>query len=281
MPSINTAGTSNASGVGGNEPTETVSEYNMGWKSILWLSCTAMVGLIVSVTLQHLLFPNLTRWEYRTLTVSAGTIAVACCVYYLTRKLNRLFSEHIQIEKRLAFERNLMRTVIDNIPDSIFVKDSEGRYLLTNKAFAKLHGFDSPEPLLGKTAFDLFPKERATALHSADLEVMRATKPLIVEGERSLVDAEGNLRWIQMTKAPLTNKLDEIVGIVGVNRDITPRKRAEVELVKAKEDAEAANRAKSEFLANMSHEIRTPMNGIIGMTDLVLDTELNPEQSNI
>ena len=70
MPSINTAGTSNASGVGGNEPTETVSEYNMGWKSILWLSCTAMVGLIVSVKLQHLLFPNLTRWEYRTVGLS-------------------------------------------------------------------------------------------------------------------------------------------------------------------------------------------------------------------
>jgi two-component system sensor histidine kinase/response regulator len=280
MASINTAGVPNASGASGaGSKIETASEHNLGWKPIVWLTCSAMVGLSAFVTLQHLLFPNLTRQEYRALTVSAGTVAVACCVYYLMRKLNKLFSESVQAETKLAFERNLMRTVIDNIPDSIFVKDSEGRYLLTNKAFAKLHGFESPDPLLGKTAFDLFPKERAAFLHSADLEVMRATKPIVIEGERSLVDAEGNLRWIQMTKVPLTNKLGDIVGVVGVNRDITPRKRAEVESVKAKEEAEAANRAKSEFLANMSHEIRTPMNGIIGMTDLVLETELTTEQS--
>ena len=258
---------------------ETSSDYNIGWRSIVWLTFTAMVGLIASVILQHLLFPNLTRWEYRMLTVTSGTAAVACCVFYLMRKINRLSSEHFQIGKKLAFERNLMRTVIDNIPDSIFAKDFAGRYLLTNNAFAKLHGFDSPEALLGKTAFDLFPKERAAFLHSADLEVMKATKSQIIEGERSQVDAEGNLRWIQMTKVPLTNTLDEIVGVVGVNRDITPRKRAEVELLNAKEEAEAANRAKSEFLANMSHEIRTPMNGIIGMTDLVLETEITAEQS--
>ena len=280
MAVINSAGAPKVSGVSSPESKiEIASEYNIGWKSIVWLTCTAMVTLIASVTLQHLLLPNLTRWGYRMITVSSGTIAVACCGYYLMRKINRLSSEHFQIGKKLAFERNLMRTVIDNIPDSIFAKDLAGRYLLTNNAFAKLHGFESTESLLGKTAFDLFPKERAAFLHSADLEVMRATKSLIIEGERSQVDAEGNLRWIQMTKVPLTNMLDEVVGVVGVNRDITPRKRAEVELVKAKEEAEAANRAKSEFLANMSHEIRTPMNGIIGMTDLVLETEVTAEQS--
>src|SRR5882762_853737 len=217
MNSINSDGASNAARVRGfDSKIETASDQriHIGWKSLVWLTLAAMVGLTVFMALEHLLFPHLALWQYRAMTISAGTVAVVCCGYNLTRKLERLFSTHIRVEKKLAFERNLLRTVVDNIPDSIFAKDSEGRYLLANKAFAKLHGLETSEQLLGKSAFDLFPKERATALHAADLEVMRAAKPL--EAERSVVDAEGNVHWILMSKVPLTNTLDEIVGIVGV-----------------------------------------------------------------
>ena len=258
----------------------TGSEHNIGKKSLAWLTLAAMAGLTASVTLDHLFLPRLAPWEYRGITVSAGTIAVACCAYYLTLKLERLFFAHIQVEQKLAFERNLLRTVVDNIPDSILAKDSAGKYLLVNKAFAKLHGLESPESALGKSAFDMFPEKPAAALHAADQEVMKATSP-ILERERSVVDAEGNMQWIQMTKVPLTDEQGKIIGIVGVSRDVTLRKFAEIELLESKEAAEAANRAKSEFLANMSHEIRTPMNGIIGMTGLALETTLNQEQREL
>ena len=77
---------------------------------------------------------------------------------------------------------------------------------------------------------------------------------------------------------PLKDPSGRAIGLTGVGRDVTERKRVEAELKRAKEAAEAANRAKSEFLANVSHEIRTPMNGVIGMTELALDTELTREQ---
>jgi len=250
---------------------------SFSWRILIGVLLLVVLATAVLESTRSYLFPFLTQGEWRLLRHSLSGAVWGAITYALLRRQAKLLAKRSQFKDKLALERNLLRTVTDNIPDSIFAKDSQGRYVFVNPAFTKLHGATSPNDLLGKTAFDLFPAERASHLHAADLEVMQGDGTP-VEGERSIEDSQGNLKWILMTKVPLVDEHGKVVGIVGVNRDVTRRKLVESQLQQAKDAAEAANQAKSTFLATMSHEIRTPMNGILGMTELVLDTELTSEQ---
>jgi len=186
-------------------------------------------------------------------------------------------NERIRVEEALSKERRVLRALIDNVPDFMYVKDTEGRFLLANTAVARAMTGKSPDDLLGKTDFDFYPHELADAYRQDEMEILRAKQPLLGR-EEECMDSSGHRTWILTTKVPVLNDKGEATGIAGVGRDITSRKKAELEWQRAKEAAEVANRAKSEFLANMSHEIRTPLNGIIGMTDLALDTDITSEQ---
>jgi two-component system, sensor histidine kinase and response regulator len=187
------------------------------------------------------------------------------------------FMERRRAEQALAEERTLLRTLIDSLPDYIFVKDTECRFVISNVAHVQVLEAGTPEAVVGKTDFDFFPPELAARYCGAEQAVLRAGEPLLNQ-EEPVIARDGGQRWLSTTKVPLRDSQGTIVGLVGISRDVTARREAEQDLHTAMAAAEAATRAKSEFLANMSHEIRTPMNGIIGMTDLALDTELTPDQ---
>jgi PAS domain S-box-containing protein len=142
----------------------------------------------------------------------------------LLEDLKKEMATRQQAEKALDFERNLLRTLIDNLPDFIYVKDTEHRYLLSNMANTCLLGLDSPEQTLGKTDFEFFPRELAVQYLVTEQAVIQSGQPL-VDVEEPLFDPAGNPRWQSTTQAPLRDAQGKVIGIVGIGHEITEHKR--------------------------------------------------------
>ena len=184
-----------------------------------------------------------------------------------------------KIEEALAYERDLLRALLDNIPDRIYFKDVESRFLRCSTSMANRLGLEDPRSVIGKTDFDFHPQEQAQEFYEDEQRIILTGQPLINKLEKQ-IDAEGQEIWASVTKVPIYNQSGGVTGIIGISRDVTQLKIAEAALEQARDAALESARVKSEFLANMSHEIRTPMNAITGMTGLLLDTKLNEEQQD-
>ncbi len=138
-------------------------------------------------------------------------------------------SKQKEMETKLMEERNLLRLLIDNLPDSIYLKDVQARKVLANKTNVRNMGFNSEAEVLGKTDFDIFTPEVASKLFADDQKVLRG-EPLI-DHEEKLTMAAGKDYWVLTTKVPWRNTAGDIIGIIGGGRDITKQKEAELRLM--------------------------------------------------
>ena len=182
-------------------------------------------------------------------------------------------TERKKAEEVIFNERHMLRTLIDNLPALIYIKDSECRKVIANKADVKNIGFNKEAEILGKTDIELFPGEVGQRGYADDKTVITTGKA-IVDREEDFIDRDGVRRWLLTSKIPLYDNDGKISGLVGIGHDITERKKNEAELILAKEKAEESDRLKTAFLNNISHEIRTPLNAIVGFASILGTSEL-------
>jgi len=161
----------------------------------------------------------------KDVSLTAGTYFGKKVVIAVARDI----TERKQVEKVVGEERNLLLTLINNLPDRIYVKDIQGRKTISNTADLQTLGEKRMEDVIGKTDFDTYPAELATQYWADDKMVLDSGKPVINREEPNL-DWQDNLTWTLTTKVPLRDDNGQIVGLVGIGRDFTERRQMEERL---------------------------------------------------
>lgn len=137
-----------------------------------------------------------------------------------------------EAELKLTAERNLLRTVIENLPDAIYAKDDAARKIMANAGDLKNLGCQTEAEALGKTDFDMFPRDIAEAFFADDRVVLETGKP-VINREEKVVRPDGEVRWLLTTKVPWRDAHGHIIGLVGIGRDITDKKHLEEQFLRA------------------------------------------------
>jgi PAS domain S-box-containing protein len=184
--------------------------------------------------------------------------------------------ERQQVEAILAASRDRYRSVIDSLSEIIFQVDFHGRWRFLNHAWTRLTGEEVTEALGHRALRRVVSEDRRGLLEC--YRGLRQGTIQTAEHEFRYISRDGTIRWVELIGFLAQDEIQGIPVITGTLKDVTERRETEATRKAAREATDRANRARAEFLATVSHEIRTPINGVVGMTGLLLDTQLTPEQ---
>lgn len=184
----------------------------------------------------------------------------------------RELEERTLAEERLAEERTLLRTIINNIPDFIYAKDLEGRFVVANSTLAAFFGYETGDDIIGKTIGDLLPEVVAEGYLDEEREMLASGNPVLNKEEHIVNRALDELRWLLVTKLPLSDASGQTIGLAGIDRDITARKHAEDEVKRHLAEVEVANEEVKQFAYIVSHDLRAPLVNLKGFSAELRDS---------
>lgn len=187
-------------------------------------------------------------------------------------------TDHIRSEIKTMEGENLLRTVVDNLPINIYIKDLESRKVLVNKSECEYLGVEHPDELLGKSDFDLYDKEVAQISRDEDLEVLRSLKPILGR-ETSNKRKDGNTTTFLTSKLPLIGEDGTVKGLVGVGLDISDLKQKEEELRDLIKTASLQNKKLVNFAHIISHNLRSHAANFAMLLDFFVN-ERDPSEKN-
>ncbi len=179
-----------------------------------------------------------------------------------------------QVERALADTTERYRSLFDYNPNAVFSLDLTGRFVASNPASERMSGYTLAELRELAIGVLIAPAQAAETAAAFQKALDRESEQL----ETALIHKDGRLVDVSVTGLPIVVD-DDVVGVYCIAEDITERKRLERELIGTQLAAEQANEAKSHFLANVSHEIRTPLTSLLGTTEVLMDTDLDPLQT--
>lgn len=180
-------------------------------------------------------------------------------------------SKRKDAEESLKKSEERLRDILFSSADWVWEVDANGRYTYSSQRDIDLFGVESDQ-IIGKTPFDFMPEGEASRIKEIFLDILKK-RGHIVDLENWNVGKDGQLICLLTNGVPIFDHNGEFMGYRGVDKNITERKQAEQDLIKAKERAEASDKLKTVFMNNISHEIRTPLNGILGFGQIITDPD--------